>query len=232
MFVFEEYFTSFDGGDIEHANKLQVTFRRPRHVSLAQAHHEWSTNDLYFQENGIRICTDQEWTTQITLSIIFDRIHALSSLSGPRTINKKLLDTGLLSDAIIVTENGSEIKCHRNILSAHSPVFETMFQTDMKESKTGILNLPEMSEETARAFVEYLYSWETKVPEKQSTVCLALLKASHMYNINALGKAMEEICLKKKADWYSVDVAFKLFMHARKVPLEQLVIKSMTVLKS
>ena len=39
-------------------------------------------------------------------------------------------------DFTLVTGSGDELKCHKNFLCMHSPVFETMINSEFKEAKS------------------------------------------------------------------------------------------------
>ncbi len=136
-------------------------------------------------------------------------------------------------DVTIIPKNQVPIKCHKSFLCAHSTVLDAMFQTQMKESKTSTVEMPDMSEQSVRAFLEYLYLWEVKRPNRSSLIAFELLHAGHKYDIKKLEESMEKILLSKDSTLYDVDVALKLFLFARNRPEgAKLKMKSIQVLKA
>ena len=54
---------------------------------------------------------------------------------------EKLLTESKYSDVEIICSDGEILKCHRNILSARSPVLEAMYNSDFKEVSSGQIKL-------------------------------------------------------------------------------------------
>ena len=50
-----------------------------------------------------------------------------------------------LCDITLVAKEGKEFKAHRNVLSAVSPFFAKLFQSEMKEKEEGIIRFEEIS---------------------------------------------------------------------------------------
>ena len=61
------------------------------------------------------------------------------------------------SDFSIVARGGKEIRCHRSVLSAASPVLKGLIATDMEEGPQGFYNIDER-EEDLRALLQYMYN--------------------------------------------------------------------------
>ncbi|XP_042901567.1 speckle-type POZ protein B [Parasteatoda tepidariorum] len=49
------------------------------------------------------------------------------------------------------------VQAHKSILAARSPVFHAMFQLDMVEAKTGIVDIQDVDIDTFKAFMNYIY---------------------------------------------------------------------------
>jgi len=58
-------------------------------------------------------------------------------------------------DVILVVEDGNEFKAHKQVLSEASPFFEKLLNSDMKESREGIVRL-EMFSESAMKFFRWV----------------------------------------------------------------------------
>ncbi|KAG8196118.1 hypothetical protein JTE90_007854 [Oedothorax gibbosus] len=64
---------------------------------------------------------------------------------------------GKFGDFIIRTPN-RQFLVSRNILSAHSEVFDAMFERDMKERKTGIVDIEDLEDDTVSNVLKYVYT--------------------------------------------------------------------------
>jgi len=110
---------------------------------------------------------------------------------------KKILETKLFTDCTIICGN-EEIPCHRNILSSRSPVFETMFSSDMKEASTGVVEIEDFTGATVKELVNYIYTGcpASAKPEE-------LLRAAHKY----LMEELKDWCVEQLCKVASVDNA-------------------------
>ena len=64
-----------------------------------------------------------------------------------------------LCDVTLVTKDDKEFKAHRNILSAASPFFCKLLQSDMKENREGIVRFEEISGAVLEDVLEFIYTW-------------------------------------------------------------------------
>ena len=71
---------------------------------------------------------------------------------------------------------------HRAILSARSPVFAAMFGSDMKESRTGVVEIKDIKADTFEIFLEFLYTGRLKTTENLEE----LWTPANMYNVKTL----------------------------------------------
>lgn len=85
-----------------------------------------------------------------------------------------------------------QIKCgdqtfdaHQFILSARSPVFRRMLQTEMKEKKTGVVNLEGTSPEVVSELLKFIYTGSCCVNDDFSMLC-ELLEAADKYELENL----------------------------------------------
>ena len=69
-----------------------------------------------------------------------------------------LLTTGSHSDLILVMEDDRTFAVHKAILSARSPVFAGMLRADMKESRSGIIRIKDISSTCMRSLLSYIYT--------------------------------------------------------------------------
>ena len=59
---------------------------------------------------------------------------------------------------VIISVAGCEFKVHKAILSARSPVFAAMFKNAMKESKTGIIKIYDVSQCAMKELLRFMYT--------------------------------------------------------------------------
>ncbi|KAF9640948.1 putative btb poz-like protein [Lasiodiplodia theobromae] len=71
-----------------------------------------------------------------------------------------ILDSGAYSDMKIRLSDGTEINCHRAILSERCDFFRNALRSGFKESHTGVIEMFNDPPEAVRAMVTYLYTAE------------------------------------------------------------------------
>ncbi|XP_050364737.1 BTB/POZ domain-containing protein At1g21780 isoform X2 [Argentina anserina] len=115
-------------------------------------------------------------------------MQSLSTQSCLKCLSR-MLEEGIHADVTINTAEGS-LKAHKAILSAYSPVFQSMFSHDLKETVSSTIDIEDMSLESCTALVSYLYG--TIKQEDFWMHRLALLGAANKYDISELKDACEE----------------------------------------
>ncbi|KAL3840014.1 hypothetical protein ACJIZ3_024605 [Penstemon smallii] len=105
----------------------------------------------------------------------------------------RMLDESIHVDVTINTTDGT-LQAHKAILSASSPVFHSMFQHNLKEKESSIIEIEDMTSESCMALLSYLYGkinqedfWKHR---------LSLLGAANKYDIVNLKDACEESLLE------------------------------------
>ena len=73
-----------------------------------------------------------------------------------------------LCDATLVTKDDKEFKAHRNVLSAASPFFSKLLQSDMKENREGIVRFEEISGAVMEDVLEFIYTGSVEVTQENS----------------------------------------------------------------
>ena len=108
--------------------------------------------------------------------------------SGTLTENfKELLGNHSLAD-LTINIQGQTFNAHKVILSARSPVFHAMFQTDLSEKKTNILEVRDIK---PAVFKEVLRSIYTDEVEKLEEMAPQLLAAADKYMLPLLKSKCE-----------------------------------------
>ncbi|PFX24515.1 Kelch-like protein 2 [Stylophora pistillata] len=75
---------------------------------------------------------------------------------------------GHLCDITLITKDDQEFKAHRNVLSAASPFFCKLLQSDMKENREGVVRFEEISGSVMEDILEFIYTGTVKVTKKNA----------------------------------------------------------------
>lgn len=203
-------------------------------TGVFEAHVDFSTNHDNFLERFYEI------------NLILDSCHSsnenvtaeYATDRGKMSINKKILHDEMLTDAVIVSKEGTQVKCHKIFLAAHSSVIGDSIQScnnQQQQHQTYVLDMPNLSEKSVKALLAFLYYWDQTEAEKNSGVAFELLRIGHNYNIPLLEKRMSKLILKKYNDWLEADVAVSLFGFVRGCSCfaaEELRMKAIDVMKT
>ncbi|KAI5081698.1 hypothetical protein GOP47_0001441 [Adiantum capillus-veneris] len=100
------------------------------------------------------------------------------------------------SDLVLESSDGSKIRAHRAILVSRSPVFKAMLESEMEESRSGIIKITDFSYEILRLFVHYLYTAEI-YPESLEECAFDLLALAEKYNVKHLKAVCERFMTSK-----------------------------------
>ncbi|KAG2708962.1 hypothetical protein I3760_05G217900 [Carya illinoinensis] len=119
-------------------------------------------------------------------------MQSVSAQSSLQCLSR-MLDEAILADLTIRTAEGT-LRAHKAILSASSPVFQSMFHHDLKEKESSTIYVEDMPLESCMALLSYLYG--TIKQEDFWKHRLALLGAANKYDIANLKDACEESLLE------------------------------------
>ena len=73
-----------------------------------------------------------------------------------------------LCDITLVAKDGEELKAHRNVLSAASPFFVKLLQSDMKENREGVARFEEISSPIMEDVLEFVYTGSVEINDEQN----------------------------------------------------------------
>lgn len=104
-----------------------------------------------------------------------------------------MLEEAIHSDVTICTSDGT-LRAHKAVLSASSPVFQSMFKHNLKEKESSTIHIEDMPLESCKALLSYLYG--TIKHEDFWKHRLTLLGAANKYGITDLKDACEESLLE------------------------------------
>merc|ERR1719193_1948516 len=103
---------------------------------------------------------------------------------------------------------GTQIPAHKHILSARSDHFRRMFDSGLKEARTGVVNIKDANLDTFKDLLRFVYSGI--LPELSVESALELLPLAGMYCLDPL----EEACAQIVAAAVTVDNVCETFMLA------------------
>ena len=78
-----------------------------------------------------------------------------------------------LCDITLVSKDNRELKAHRNVLSAASPFFCKLLQSDMKENREGIVRFEEISGSVMEDVLQFIYTGTVEVTQENSKELIA-----------------------------------------------------------
>ncbi|XP_068675974.1 kelch-like protein 2 [Montipora foliosa] len=73
-----------------------------------------------------------------------------------------------LCEITLVAKEGKQFKAHKNVLSAASPFFVKLLQTEMKEKEEGIVRFEEISEPILEKVLKFIYTGEVEIDDEQN----------------------------------------------------------------
>ena len=124
-----------------------------------------------------------------------------------------------LCDITLVAKEGNEFKAHKNILSAASPFFSKLLNSDMREKEEGVIRFEEISESILGVILKFIYTGSIKVNGENA---MNLIMAADYLLLESL-KVIAGRFLEKKM---STDNCISTFHFAEKYRCEELVLRS------
>lgn len=100
---------------------------------------------------------------------------------------EELLKDPKYKDVEIKTKDGKTLTAHKLILQARVPMFRAMFETDMQEKRSGVVETPEIGSHAMEVILHYIYTgklhpnWSKNVEEVSE-----LLRAAEQYECDGL----------------------------------------------
>ncbi|GBN22031.1 Speckle-type POZ protein [Araneus ventricosus] len=121
-----------------------------------------------------------------------------------------LYKDGILCDMKLRTETET-FNVHKNILSARSSVFKTMFSTDMREKSNDCVIIEDLEADTVRRMLVFLYS--DKLEDLDWESAKSLYFAADKYNIVALKYGCSDILMNNLQPSESCDLLLLSDIH-------------------
>ncbi|CAJ1974289.1 unnamed protein product [Sphenostylis stenocarpa] len=123
-------------------------------------------------------------------------ISDLKSKVSFLTLSSPTLDSST-ADIVLVAVDDSDavpIPAHKHILVSRSPVFNAMLENDMEERRSGTIRISDVSDDTLRAFVNYLYTAEASLDNQMACNLLVL---GEKYQVKHLKTYCEKYLIAK-----------------------------------
>ena len=123
----------------------------------------------------------------------------------------KLYKNKVLTDTAIKCGD-KEFKVHRAFLASQSPVFQAMFEVDMKEKQSGVIEVSDITPEAMSDLVTYLYTGTTP---NLKTLASELLEAAEKYQLFHLVTKCEDELGRNIKDTNGVEMLLLADLHGR-----------------
>ena len=150
-----------------------------------------ATSNFYYYEQYL---CDNKLTIQVDASVVslcFTNINETNCSEDQKVLSdvhplhhglKSLLDNELFVDVTIKCGR-KEFKAHKAVLVSQSPVFKTMFETDMKEKRSSTVEMSDVESVVISEVLNYLY---TGSAPNMGSMTEELLAFAHKYQIRPL----------------------------------------------
>lgn len=127
-------------------------------------------DELFNESNNLLPDNNLTLVCNITLCINNNRINSQTETRGIGNLQfslfnnrlQLLLESKELSDVILVTSNGEELRAHKALLAAQSPVFMEMFKNESKKKRTTRIEEPEFDLDIVSDMLQYIYTGKFK----------------------------------------------------------------------
>jgi len=139
---------------------------------------------------------------------------------------KECFQFGFFSDFLIVCSDGTQIRTHRFILSANSPVLKAMLQSPMKESISGVMEVNDIDGTTMNEILLFMYDsynyygWGKDMK--------AILYVAEKYQMESL----KNKCVKEIIDSLNVQDVVEYFLLAEFYDLNYLMQRCVMFIKA
>lgn len=167
---------------------------------------------------------NQVFSGWITISLVL-KSTALSLLDTmylmPEAILqhlKNLLLNEICCDTEIIVgdePNQKVVKCHQTILVAGSEVFQKMFESGLRETRSHQIEMKGISEIAVRALLAYLYYRDTSSLHENCEIAFEVLQAANKYIIKNLRDFVQTLIETREYSWFRVNMILELFVFAK-----------------
>ena len=158
----------------------------------------------YFNINYFLLFLSGKNSDYLESSFNLKNLSNLESLSDDIA---KLYDQTEHADATLKCGDRS-FSVHRNILAMRSSVFSAMFEHDMSEKNSGVVDIVDLDPNILEQFLLYLYSG--KIEEMCMDTAFELYKTAEKYAVHSL----KQLCVSYILDKMEIDNVCKILLFA------------------
>ncbi|XP_065847749.1 BTB/POZ domain-containing protein At1g21780-like isoform X2 [Euphorbia lathyris] len=150
---------------------------------------------IHVEFRDLKTCTLNGWKDRSIWSSdgMLQPVSTQSTSTSRIPCFSRMLDEAIHADVTINTADGT-VSAHKAVLSASSPVFQSMFHHELKEKESSTIYIQDMTLDCCKALLSYLYG--TIEPGTFWTHRIALIGAANKYDIQDLKDACEESLLE------------------------------------
>lgn len=144
----------------------------------------------------------------VTVAPLEGHVRGREATEDLATDLRALWESGQRSDVILRT-GGAELRAHRLLLAARSPVFARMLAADMAEASTGVVQIEDVDPDTMEQLCEFIYTGNVRdgwpcVDDAEAAG--ALLQAAAKYEVQGLvrlcaAKVATMLTTESVAEW-------------------------------
>lgn len=149
-------------------------------------------------------------TISCDLVIIDCKNYPVESLNPRMPVKSTFLDAferqfkaEAFCDVTLTAPCGKQLHAHKFVLSARSPVFSSMFQSDMKEKHDNAVIIKDIDYDALQEMLRFMYS--AKV-ENLGELAGAVLAAAEKYQVDGLKDACETYLFKNMGIYNAVEI--------------------------
>lgn len=121
----------------------------------------------------------------------------------------KLFENRELADVTVRGSDGVALDVHKLILTTRSSVFNTMFNIDMTENATSLIEIKDFNSKVLHQLFRFMYCGEVDTNEE---INLELLRAAKRYEIGCLAEICENFIIENFRGvniWLFLEIAHK-----------------------
>jgi speckle-type POZ protein len=153
-----------------------------------------------------KLLDNKKLTIVVRLDLI-EKTKLPPPVNAMSTQYEKLFNNEKFSDFVLITSDEKQIPVHKNILSIRSPVFETMMETKMLESKEGRAKIDDIDGKALMEFLRFVYCGRV---EGIDDVAAELIYAASKYDLPDL----KPLCVASMTSKLTMDNAIDTMMLA------------------
>ena len=125
--------------------------------------------------NDKEYLSDDELTMRCDISYAMERENIVNQ--DPRSharcdsasVLNEIYQTRMHSD-LVLSLDGKEFRAHKAVLAARSPFLNFLFELDINEGKTSLIDAHDMNEGTLEDLLRFIYTDEAEVPDNMSNL--------------------------------------------------------------